>query len=96
MLIRFNRPEVRSPLSVSVIQRLMEIVSVADERVFEKLVFTGVGDVFASGADLREIAELRPDESAAFARRGQDLMRLIAGSRLETIPPSFIRYITPR
>ena len=57
VIIRFNRPKLRSPLSVAV---LVELHSIADDLYsqtdVETVIFTGVDDVFASGADLREIA----------------------------------------
>lgn len=74
-LITFNRPEIRSPLSIEVLEMLIEAIpSLADA---EKLIFAGVGDVFASGADLREIAGVDAATSREFAERGQRLMSLI-------------------
>ena len=78
MVVRFNRPEIRSPLSIDVLEQLMVIVEVTRKRLnIHGLVFTGVGDVFASGADLREIAEVDSKAAADFAERGQRLMRMI-------------------
>ena len=76
VVVQFNRPEIRSPLSIEVLTLLAEIVDGVGDR---RLIFTGVGDVFASGADLREIAAVTGDDAAEFARRGQDLMRRISG-----------------
>jgi enoyl-CoA hydratase/carnithine racemase len=42
------------------------------------IIFAGIGDVFASGADLREIAELTPETAHEFSLRGQTLMNQIA------------------
>ncbi len=85
-VIRFNRPEIRSPLSVFVLERLNEIL---DEAVLnkdlEKIIFTGTGDVFASGADLREIAALTSETAREFAVRGQNLMNKITSSEKLTI-----------
>ena len=52
---------------------------------FEAVVFTGMEDVFASGADLREIAEIRSERVREFALRGQNLMGMIAALPLTTI-----------
>lgn len=41
--------------------------------------------MFASGADLREIADVAEDEAREFSRRGQALMNKIAGCGCETI-----------
>jgi len=78
-IVRFNKPEIRSPLSISVLAELESIIpSLTTDAALEKVIFTGVGNVFASGADLREIAMLSADDAAAFARRGQSLMASIA------------------
>jgi enoyl-CoA hydratase len=76
LIIRFNRPEIRSPLSIEVLELLTTIfdgISVDTDRV----IFTGVGNVFASGADLREIATVTADSAREFALRGQSLMAKI-------------------
>ncbi|MEP7075873.1 MAG: enoyl-CoA hydratase/isomerase family protein [Acidobacteriota bacterium] len=85
-IIRFDRPEIRSPLSIHVIEALAGIFTddhVADE--FRAVIVTGTDNVFASGADLREIAEVRPTVARAFAERGQALMNSIAQSKVLTI-----------
>lgn len=74
VIIRFNRPEIRSPLTIAVLEELNEILdSINDETI----IFTGVKDVFASGADLREIAQVTGENAVAYAMRGQNLMRKI-------------------
>jgi enoyl-CoA hydratase len=79
LVVQFSRPEIRSPLSVSVLAELVKIVTeVRGDTSIRGLIFTGQGDVFASGADLREIATVEPDGAADFARRGQYLMNAIA------------------
>lgn len=73
-VVIFNRPEIRNPLSIKVLERLHQII---DETPKTKtIIFTGTGDVFASGADLREIAKVT--EAREFALRGQALMNKIA------------------
>jgi enoyl-CoA hydratase/carnithine racemase len=49
------------------------------------MIFTGVGTVFASGADLREIAELDAETAREFALRGQNLMKRISELNAATI-----------
>lgn len=81
MILRFNRPEIRNPLSVAVIENINEILTAAaSEWDVERVIFTGTGGIFASGADLREIAALDPERAREFALRGQALMDRIAGS----------------
>ena len=77
-VIRFNRPGIRSPLSVFVVEKLHEILDqVTTDTGIEAVIFTGQENVFASGADIREIAGLTSETAPEFARRGQGLMRKI-------------------
>jgi len=79
VVIRFTRPEIRNPLSVSVLNELHEILKeIAVDASVKKVVFTGSGNVFASGADLREIANVNAQDARQFAERGQRLMQRIA------------------
>lgn len=75
-IVRFTRPEIRNPLSRAVVERLIEIVDSIDVRI-TTVIFTGTGDVFASGANLNEIAELSANDAPEFARLGQSLMNKI-------------------
>jgi enoyl-CoA hydratase/carnithine racemase len=75
VIIQFNRPEIRSPLSIFVLEELQKIL---DETTKANIIFTGKDGVFASGADLREIAKITPQTAKEFALRGQSLMNKIA------------------
>ena len=76
LIVRFNRPEIRSPLSIAVLEKLHEILDeIKDDQA---IIFTGRDDVFASGADLREIANVTAATAREFALRGQNLMNKIA------------------
>ena len=78
VVVRFNRPEIRSPLSVAVLEELAAVIADIDAGTdVTRLIFTGVGDVFASGADLREIAAVDAADARPFAIRGQKLMNSI-------------------
>lgn len=77
LVISFDRPEIRNPLSVKLLERLSEIIE-SVERDLERVIFSGAGDVFASGADLREISALNGEVAREFALRGQELMTRIA------------------
>jgi enoyl-CoA hydratase len=86
VVIQFNRPEIRSPLSVFVLKELDEILDYLSENsTIEKIIFTGKKDVFASGADLREIAETTEKTAREFALCGQNLMNKIADAGQVTI-----------
>jgi enoyl-CoA hydratase len=86
LIVRFNRPEIRSPLSIRVLEMLEQVLDrAAAEKGLDKIVFTGREDVFASGADLREIAGVTAATAREFALRGQNLMRRIAGAEPVTI-----------
>jgi enoyl-CoA hydratase len=49
------------------------------------IVFTGTDDVFASGANIRELAQLQPRSALEFAKLGQELFQTIAEARQITI-----------
>lgn len=85
ILIRFDRPEVRNPLSVDVLESVTNTINEIDLQTVDRVVFTGSGDSFASGADLREIGSLTADQARGFAERGQMLMNKIEDLPVLTI-----------
>ena len=86
LLVRFARPEIRSPLSSEVLAELEGILTeLKADRTIEKLIFTGSKNVFASGADLNEIAGLTPDTALDFGRRGQSLVDRVANLPVLTV-----------
>ncbi|MEO6587754.1 MAG: enoyl-CoA hydratase/isomerase family protein [Pyrinomonadaceae bacterium] len=86
LILKFNRPEIRSPISVFVLNRLNEILDeVSKTSKIKKIIFTGQKDIFASGADLREIAVLSKDSAREFAVKGQRLMNKIYAFEKMTI-----------
>ncbi len=86
VVIQFNRPEIRSPLSIFVLDEINEILDVISGIAkIETVIFTGKERVFASGADLREIAEINKNTALEFALRGQNLMNKIATSKKQTV-----------
>lgn len=85
-ILRFNRPAQRNPLSLSTLQELKSSLSALLPRVdVAAIVLTGTDDVFASGADIRELAQLNPASALEFARFGQGLFQSIADARQITI-----------
>lgn len=85
IVISFNRPEVRNPISAAVIAEIEQTLKVAKDGAIRKLVFTGRGESFASGADLAEIALLDGPDVEAFARLGQAFMDSVARLPCETV-----------
>ena len=85
-ILRFNRPRERNPLSLSTLaaleQALDELTARAD---LTTIIITGTGDVFASGANIRELRTLTPAAAGEFAVRGQRLFQRIADARQLTI-----------
>lgn len=84
LIVRFVRAEARNPLSVEVLEKLRRIVSEMPSEI-TKLIFTGTAKIFASGADLREIADVDGETAREFALRGQTLMQKIADMPIKTI-----------
>jgi len=85
LLVRFTRPEIRNPLSIAVIDQIHLVLDDAHTQPdIEALIFTGSGQSFASGADLREIAGISANAARGFARYGQELMDRIAALEIQT------------
>lgn len=85
-IIRFNRPASRNSLSLKTLLALDSILSeVTTQAGIDALIFTGTGDVFASGADIRELAELDSASARTFSETGQKLFQRIADARQLTI-----------
>jgi enoyl-CoA hydratase/carnithine racemase len=87
VVVKFNRPEARNPLSIAVLESLLDIVEKTQTRKeIRSLIFTGTSGVFASGANLREIAEVRDADAARrFALRGQRLMSAISDLHCDSV-----------
>ena len=85
-VIRLNRPAERNPLSVETLAQLEALViALTARRDIQKIIFTGTNDVFASGANIREISGLERESALAFSERGQRLMQRIADATQLTI-----------
>lgn len=85
-VIRFNRPAERNPLSISTLQdleRVLPELTVRDD--VKALILTGTADVFASGADIRELAQLDSASALQFSQLGQRIFQAIADVRQLTI-----------
>lgn len=86
VLVRFNRPAERNPLSISTLTNLSNSLPnwFAHDNV-EAMIFTGEGDVFASGANIRELTNLDRNAAKQFSELGQNLMHTISRARQRTI-----------
>jgi enoyl-CoA hydratase len=85
-IIRINRSAERNTLSVATLEELDSIISaLITHQDISAIIFTGTDDVFASGADLRELSALTPDAAREFAARGQRLFQKIADATQLTI-----------
>lgn len=85
-VIRFNRPTQRNPLSISTLHDLESILWTLIPRGDVKvLIFTGTADVFASGANIRELAQLNSLSALQFSQLGQRVFQTIADASQLTI-----------
>lgn len=86
LIIRFTNPKERNPLSVSVLETLHFLLDgFAERQDIEKIIFTGCENIFASGANLREISKVTKETAREFALRGQTLMNKISEANQTTI-----------
>ena len=85
-IIRLNHPRHRNSLSIRTLEVLDKTVSsLMVRRGTTSLIFTGVEDVFASGAEINELAMLEQDSARAFAKFGQGVFDKIASASQTTI-----------
>lgn len=84
LIVRFNNPKERNPLSIEILERLNQILDEIPKDI-KFIIFTGTKDVFASGANLREIAQVTGETAKEYALRGQNLMKKIAELPQETV-----------
>lgn len=85
-IIRLNRPAERNQLSIATLAELdaafARLTLCTDTAA---IIFTGTADVFASGANIRELRALTSDTAREFALRGQQLFQRIADAPQLTI-----------
>jgi enoyl-CoA hydratase len=85
-ILQFNRSETRNPLSSSTLDQLGLLLNQAENDLeLVTLVLTGSGNIFASGADLREVSRLTSNSAVDFSRQAQKLFNRLTDSRLLTI-----------
>ena len=77
-----NRSESLNALNAQVLDDLSAVLDAVDLDTVRCLIFTGAGEkAFAAGADIAAMADMTPEEAAAFSRRGNEVFR-----RIETFP----------
>jgi enoyl-CoA hydratase len=85
-VIRLNLPAQRNSLSIATLQELRKTLSsLLTLKELKAVIFTGTGDVFASGADIRELASLDSQAANEFALFGQSVFQMIEDARQLTI-----------
>jgi len=85
-VIRLSRPHKRNPLSLQTLNELERgLFELALRRDVRTIIFTGTDDVFASGANIRELAELDSTSALNFSRLGQRIFQSIANAQQITI-----------
>ena len=86
IVVRFARSAERNPLSIATLNELDALLTpLLNNEAIETVIFTGTDDVFLSGANIRELAQLDTDSARSFARFGQRLFQSIANARQKTI-----------
>jgi enoyl-CoA hydratase len=77
--LTINRPQVLNALNAQTLDELRHaIVELSHDAGVRAIVVTGTGEkAFVAGADIRELAALRPTEIRDHARRGQHVFDLI-------------------
>jgi enoyl-CoA hydratase len=85
-ILRVVRPAQRNSISLDTLSKLdAAFSSLSTRHEINAVIFTGTGDVFASGADIRELQTLTPYSARRFAERGQNLFQRISDARQLTV-----------
>ena len=82
LTLTLDRPEALNALNAQVLDDLDAALDTVDLSTVRCIIFTGAGQkAFAAGADIAAMADMDPEEAAAFSRRGNEVFR-----RIETFP----------
>jgi len=85
-IVTFNRPELRNSLSTAILVELDDLLkNLANNPDLKTLIFTGVGNVFLSGANISELLSLDSGTAHEFSLLGQRLVKRLADTRQLTI-----------
>jgi enoyl-CoA hydratase len=86
VIIRLNRPAQRNALSHTTLEALDVAVSQTIKQInIKAIIFIGAADVFAAGADIRELQWLDAAKAREFAERGQRIFQKIADAPQLTV-----------
>src|ERR1044072_5263852 len=78
-ILRFANPQQRNALSLATLMQLEITLDETTKRSDIKcIIVTGSDDVFASGADIRDLTRLNANSAEEFSRFGQSIFRTIA------------------
>jgi enoyl-CoA hydratase len=85
-ILRFNRPAERNALSIATLEELdSSLFQIVTRQHIKAIIFTGTADVFASGANIRELTQLDQESAREFSNFGQRLFQRIADARQVTV-----------
>jgi enoyl-CoA hydratase len=84
--VRFSHPDKRNSLPTEILDSLDVVLSdlIANTEL-QTLIFTGTGNTFLSGADIRELSTLDPQTAWDLSRKGQGVFEKIASAPQVTI-----------
>jgi len=85
-IVTFNRPASRNSLSIAALYELDSLLSIlVNKPALKTLIFTGVEDVFLSGANIRELSSLDSVTAREFSSLGQKLFQRLTDAPQLTI-----------
>ena len=85
-IVTFNRPASRNSLSIATLSELDSLLSIlVNKPALKTLIFTGVENVFLSGANIRELSSLDSVTAREFSSLGQKLFQRLAEAPQLTI-----------
>ena len=85
-IVTFNRPASRNSLSIAALHELDSLLSnLVNKPALKTLIFTGVENVFLSGANIRELSSLDSVTAREFSSLGQKLFQRLAEAPQLTI-----------
>jgi enoyl-CoA hydratase len=85
-IVTFNRPASRNSLSIAALHELDSLLSIlVNKPALKTLIFTGVENVFLSGANIRELSSLDSVTAREFSSLGQKLFQRLAEAPQLTI-----------
>jgi enoyl-CoA hydratase len=85
-IVTFNRPESKNSLSTPILVELDNLLSsLVNNPALKTLIFTGVGDVFLSGANISELSSLESETAREFSLLGQQVVKRLTDTPQLTI-----------